>query len=207
VFFLLRHGQTDWNLAQRLQGLTDIALNETGRSQARVAAERLLGHGIDKIIASPLSRARETAQIVGETLGLEPILDARLVERNFGLFEGKDFAAVAAYRHAMGSDMRPHPDLDGLNYPHDAEPLAEVITRVDAALTHHRQAGEICLFVSHGVPFRTITHGHLGEMYSSPNAAPVRFEASGDTWFMTALDPDNAPYQAQSRSFTTMGRL
>jgi broad specificity phosphatase PhoE len=89
LLYLVRHGETDWNAAGRWQGHTDIALNETGREQARVAAERLRHVALAGIVSSDLSRARETAEIIAATLGLEiAFFDATLRERAFGPFEG-----------------------------------------------------------------------------------------------------------------------
>lgn len=206
MFFVLRHGQTDWNVQLRLQGSTDIPLNETGRAQARVAASILAGKGITKIVASPLSRALETAQIVGQRLCLEPVIDARLIERNFGLFEGMTIDEVHEHRKDMHAHMNPVADIDGKHYPDNAEPLGDVIDRVYACVNDHRVTGA-CLFVCHGIPFRAISRKFLNEMYSSPNAAPVRFDATGDGWRMTALDPDNAPIAQIHNAQTTMGRL
>lgn len=87
--YLIRHGETDWNKARRIQGRSDIPLNETGRLQALRAAAQLAGHPWDHIVSSPLSRARETAQIIARELQLpEPILIPDLVERNYGEAEG-----------------------------------------------------------------------------------------------------------------------
>ncbi|PWB96656.1 histidine phosphatase family protein [Salinibacterium hongtaonis] len=87
--YLIRHGETDWNKTRRIQGRSDIPLNETGRRQALRAAAQLAGHHWDHIVASPLSRARETAQIIAHELGLaEPIVIPELVERNYGQAEG-----------------------------------------------------------------------------------------------------------------------
>ena len=88
--------------------------------------------------------------------------------------------------------MNPQADIDGKHYPDNAEPLGAVIDRVYACVSECR-AGDNCLFVCHGIPFRAISRKFLGEMYSSPNAAPVRFENSGGRWRMIALDPENAP--------------
>ncbi|MGF3055179.1 histidine phosphatase family protein [Microbacterium sp. YY-01] len=86
---LVRHGQTDWNLARRIQGATDIPLNDTGRDDARRAAAELSGGYHHRVWASPLSRAHETAQIIAQSLGLaEPELHAGLRERTFGEAEG-----------------------------------------------------------------------------------------------------------------------
>ncbi len=92
-FFLLRHGETDWNLAGRLQGRADIPLNQKGRVQIGHAAE-VLGRvypAIDLIIASPLARARESAEIVADRLAYDKsdiIVEPLLVERCFGMGEG-----------------------------------------------------------------------------------------------------------------------
>ncbi|MDH2444447.1 histidine phosphatase family protein [Amnibacterium sp. CER49] len=86
---LVRHGETEWNRTNRVQGLTDIPLNETGRRQAREAGRRLAAERWDAIVASPLSRAAETARIIADEVGLPGVelVDA-LVERNYGEAEG-----------------------------------------------------------------------------------------------------------------------
>lgn len=87
---LVRHGETDWNRDRRIQGATDIPLNDTGRAQAREAAAALSG---DIVVASDLSRARETAEIIAEGLGLpSPRLYAGLRERAYGEAEGVEAA-------------------------------------------------------------------------------------------------------------------
>lgn len=86
---LVRHGQTDWNLERRIQGSSDIPLNEAGRAQARSTSRLLAGRHWDAMFASPLSRAWETAQIISEALGLaEPQPVAALAERSYGGAEG-----------------------------------------------------------------------------------------------------------------------
>lgn len=86
---LVRHGQTDWNLNRRIQGSTDIPLNDTGRADALAAAEALRGEHFDGIIASPLSRALDTARIIATELELgEPGLLDTIVERHYGDAEG-----------------------------------------------------------------------------------------------------------------------
>jgi broad specificity phosphatase PhoE len=85
---LVRHGETDWNAEGRLQGHTDRPLNPYGREQAKALAERLDGDGIGAVYASDLSRARETAEIVGERLGLTVVIDPDLREKNWGNWEG-----------------------------------------------------------------------------------------------------------------------
>jgi probable phosphoglycerate mutase len=113
----VRHGQTDWNRDDKLQGSTDIPLNETGRVQAHEAAAALARAGVwHAVVSSPLQRARETARIIAADLGLElgPSYPD-LVERDYGALEGtSSSAAVAA-----------HPQRD---YP-GAETLDDVAAR------------------------------------------------------------------------------
>ncbi len=73
--YLVRHGETEWNRLRRIQGLTDIPLNDTGREQARRTGMLLTRRPIARVYASPLGRARETAEIIARELGLaEPEL-------------------------------------------------------------------------------------------------------------------------------------
>jgi uncharacterized phosphatase len=87
--FFVRHGQTDWNKAGKLQGQVDIPLNANGRDQARAAAESLEGRGITRVVTSTLGRAMETGRIIAAHLALpEPTQDEGLLERAYGEFEG-----------------------------------------------------------------------------------------------------------------------
>lgn len=89
LLYLVRHGETDWNRTHRIQGSTDIPLNDTGRIQAARAGGLLARRSWDGIYSSPLSRAFETATIIGAELGLgAPRAMAALVERNYGEAEG-----------------------------------------------------------------------------------------------------------------------
>src|SRR3954467_15333441 len=87
-FYFLRHGQTKWNAEGRFQGHTDIPLNDIGLSQAHAAAAILARCPVDLIVASPLIRARTTAEIVAAQLGKPLFMDDELKERHFGAFEG-----------------------------------------------------------------------------------------------------------------------
>lgn len=91
VITLVRHGQTDWNLGRRIQGSTDIPLNDTGRAQALETAVALRAEvrGDTIVVASDLSRASETAEIIAAELGLAaPRLYPELRERSYGEAEG-----------------------------------------------------------------------------------------------------------------------
>jgi broad specificity phosphatase PhoE len=88
TFLLVRHGETDWNADGRLQGHTDRPLSDYGRRQAQRLAEELEGEQLEAIYSSDLSRARETAEIVGERLALPVELDPDLREKDWGNWEG-----------------------------------------------------------------------------------------------------------------------
>ncbi len=88
TLLLVRHGETDWNADGRLQGQTDRPLSDYGRRQARELAAELEDEDLEAIYASDLSRARETAEIVGERLGLAVVLDPDLREKDWGNWEG-----------------------------------------------------------------------------------------------------------------------
>ena len=95
--YLVRHGETDWNRARRIQGSTDIPLNDTGRAQAATTGKLLARREWSAIISSPLSRAFETASIIAREIGLpEPLSNADLVERNYGDAEGLDYETIEA---------------------------------------------------------------------------------------------------------------
>jgi uncharacterized phosphatase len=85
---IVRHGQTDWNKERRLQGTTDIELNDTGEQQAREARDFLKEGEWDAIITSPLKRARRTAEIINEGLNLPLLEMEEFAERHFGVSEG-----------------------------------------------------------------------------------------------------------------------
>lgn len=89
--YFVRHGESEWNVLGRVCGSTDIPLTDKGRRMARETGKAILEEGIkiDKIISSPLSRAYETAQIIASFLGLGVTKDHRIIEQNFGVWEGQ----------------------------------------------------------------------------------------------------------------------
>lgn len=88
-FFLVRHGETEWNRIHRIQGSSDIPLNDTGRAQALAVGAVLAKHRFDLIVSSPLTRAMETATIIARRMGMPlPLPIATIVERHYGEAEG-----------------------------------------------------------------------------------------------------------------------
>lgn len=94
---LVRHGQSTWNEARRWQGQADPPLSELGRVQARRVAARLRAEPITALYASDLRRALETAQIIGEVLGLEPQPEPRLRELDLGAWAGLTSEEIAVH--------------------------------------------------------------------------------------------------------------
>jgi broad specificity phosphatase PhoE len=152
---LARHGQTDDNLEPiRAQGFTDTPLNETGRRQAHELAERVAGLDVASLWCSDLSRASETARIVGARIGLEPRPDRRLREGDRGEWEGRLFIEIerddpdgyAAWRRAGA----------GFRFP-GGESLQEHSDRVATALSEIRATGELpALVVCHRGSIRAV---------------------------------------------------
>ena len=93
-FYFLRHGETAWNAQGRLCGSTDVSLSAAGRRQAQLLAVRLRPIAVDALYSSPLSRALETACLIGKAIGLEPVVDHRLAELNYGTWEGRTFEEI-----------------------------------------------------------------------------------------------------------------
>ena len=89
--YVMRHGQTDWNVRQVYQGQTDIPLNETGLAQAQAAKEKVWPGMVDLILCSCLTRARQTAAAVNEILRVPVIYRPDMIERAFGEWEGRSY--------------------------------------------------------------------------------------------------------------------
>jgi broad specificity phosphatase PhoE len=152
---LARHGETDDNREPlRFQGWRDTPLNDIGRRQAVELAERLAGDGIVSLWSSDLKRARETAEIVGARLGLNPRLDWRLREANRGEWEGRLFEDVARDEPERFSEwMRAGADW---RFP-GGESLQEQQNRVVACVQEIRASGGLpALAVCHGGSIRVM---------------------------------------------------
>lgn len=111
--YLIRHGQTDWNLQGRFQGREDIELNENGISQARECGRALKGEIFKAVITSPLSRARKTAEIIAENVSVgRVIIDAGIIERDFSKVSGlTPKEREAFYASGVKDDKEPWEDL------------------------------------------------------------------------------------------------
>jgi probable phosphoglycerate mutase len=146
---LLRHGQTDYNATGRLQGQVDIDLNETGRAQAQAAAEVLARVQPAAIVSSDLSRAAETAQILGALAGVAVGIDPRLRERSFGDWEGLTHTELAEQwpEQFRSWSAGAHPEGIGAETRHD---VGERVARAVTEHAGHHEEGGVIVVVAHG---------------------------------------------------------
>lgn len=159
---LVRHGETDWNVERRLQGWAPVPLSATGRAQARQLGASLADrYDVDRLVASDLPRARQTAALVAESLGVDVEADDGWRERHFGVLQGVTYEAFderypeysLAQVGAAAIDARPE----------GGESLADLRDRaLDAWDRVVATAGpdETQLVVSHGGPLYLVL-GHL----------------------------------------------
>ena len=152
MIWLIRHGQTNMNIARRLQGRRDEPLNDTGRAQAQKAAEWFRRRDIrfDRVISSPLRRAAETAGIVaGDAVPFRT--DDRLMELDCGPWEGADLRDPAPELGLFFSNPFLHPEPEGM------EPLSHVEERLSAFLSDLKEEilpGENVLISTHAVALK-----------------------------------------------------
>ena len=171
--YISRHGQTPWNVENRVSGRTDIPLTERGMEQARLLAQNAMDKGIEVIIASPLLRARQTAQAVSDAIGVPIEIDQRLIELDFGSFEG---------------EPRTDPDFQytraqfPTRYP-GGESAFKLAHRVYSCLedVKERYAGKTVLLVCHGGVCRMVRSYFMDltndeySYYFAPNAELVEY--------------------------------
>jgi probable phosphoglycerate mutase len=178
---LARHGQTAWNAIGRLQGHTDIALDDTGRDQARSLARALAGSGIAAVVTSDLSRARETGTIVADVLRLgEPHTDPELRERRFGVFEGLTRDQCASRHPAAWRAW-----IATTEAPPGGESRDDAVTRMTRALERVATAAGPVLVITHGGVMRLWLMNLLG--------TTIPLVANGTTY---TVDHDGARFTA-----------
>ncbi len=153
TIFLARHGESDWNVEKRFQGHSDRPLTNRGREQAHALADLVASEEIDAVYTSPLSRARETAEIVAVRAGLEPIALPELREVDTGSWSGLSRVDVEARFPEGFARWR-----SGGSGWEDGETYEEMAERVIGALrtiAEDHPDGRV-LVISHGGPIRAI---------------------------------------------------
>ncbi|MEM7116583.1 MAG: histidine phosphatase family protein [Chloroflexota bacterium] len=160
LLVLVRHGQTDWNIARRYQGQLDTALNENGRWQMERAAAALNGIGPDAIYTSPLKRAAHSAQIVARPFGLVPLCNGRLREMDLGVWQGEPYeigdASPNWFRRA----------------PHGGEKGRHFLARVRGWLEDWVD-GETAVVVVHGLVIQAIISILLHDPFNPWHRRPI----------------------------------
>lgn len=146
--YVARHGQTQWNLENRVCGRTDLPLTEDGWKQAWLLAERTKDLKLDVIISSPMLRARQTAEPAADIHGLEILVDDRLIEQDYGIYEG-----VSRFDEGFLANKRQF----AFRYP-GGESMMDVAHRVYGLLDDLQQnyAAKNVLLVCHGGVCRVI---------------------------------------------------
>jgi broad specificity phosphatase PhoE len=172
--YLARHGQTAYNLERRFQGHLPVPLDDTGRAQAVELAERASAHAFATLWCSPLLRARETADMVAERIGLEPHEEPRLMETDAGDWTDRLFSDVQAEDpEGFAGFINGDP---GFAFP-GGESFAEQGVRVAAALADVERGSLPALAVCHGVVIRIALFQRAGHRVALaervPNAALV----------------------------------
>jgi 2,3-bisphosphoglycerate-dependent phosphoglycerate mutase len=194
---LIRHGETDWNRTERIQGMEDIPLNALGLAQAEAVAIELgkIVVGDAEMVSSDLVRTRETAKPIIVATGLHARLDARLRERHFGVWQGKTYGewreldAVGAERHAAG-------DLD--YGPEGGETAQQFFDRSVNAVTDLAIAcdEQTLLIVTHGGVVSSLYRHSQGlgpqsaRDWSVPNASISEWRFDGANFYNERIGDD-----------------
>lgn len=197
MLYIIRHGKTDQNSKMLMQGRSDHPLNEEGIEQAEEAAQRFAGMGvvIDKVYTSPLIRAVRTAEIVAPEA--EKVSDIRLIEMDYGPYEGMDLRDPAPEVIGFFSDFVNVPAPEGM------EPLPEIVSRLGDFLEDIREeAKEKDILIStHAIAMKGAleyltpdSHGsywaknigncdiYASEIKDGSFTAPVRLDDGKDRW-------------------------
>jgi broad specificity phosphatase PhoE len=178
--YIARHGETSWNLEHKLQGWTDIPLDETGKRQAAALAESLKGVRLDAIYSSTLSRSRDTAQTVaGRTMTVKSLDSLR--ERNYGHYQGGSDTAPEYLRRSDSWDDR----LD------DGESLNQLLARAREGLQQIRRehpTGNV-LIVGHRITNQMM----LRALFDLTPEQTVKITQDNDELYLVELDPGAKP--------------
>ena len=186
---LVRHGETAWNAEGRVQGQLDIPLNDVGQKQARAVGAVLGREKFDAIYSSDLQRVMQTAAPAAKTLGMAPVLDARLRERHYGMFETLTYVEVKEkhpeeyarfHRKDLDYDFRNGESLRIFN----ERSLASV-----GEIAARHAGGSVLVFTHGGVLEMVYRHAKKAGLSSPrdfeiPNAAINRVEIAADTWLV-----------------------
>jgi probable phosphoglycerate mutase len=185
TIILARHGETDWNSERRWQGHADQPLNEAGRAQARELAESLASRRIDAVYSSDLERARETARIVADRIGLPVRLNPGLREVDVGDWSGRVHSEI---EEADPEGFRRW--QDGGQGWNGGESYEEMGERVVATVLHlaKQHAGRTILVVTHGGSIRACRATAAGIEYAASKVNAIGSMGNCEVAELTVAD-------------------
>lgn len=166
--FLVRHGQTEWNHQKRVQGHTDVHLDSVGREQAKCVALSMANEGVERILASDLTRARDTAEVIALQLGLPIELDSRLRERSYGDWEGFKYDEFTGLMSELRNGQ---PDDHHTVAPPGGESISDLQARLKGVTDSLFEVNRTTLVVSHGGACSIL----LGQLLNIPLQSDRRF--------------------------------
>ncbi|MFV9510258.1 histidine phosphatase family protein [Tepidibacillus sp. LV47] len=193
--FLVRHGQTDWNIERKYQGQKDIPLNKTGKAQASILADRFIREFvISAVYSSDLKRAKETAEEIAKRFQLKVQIHYGLRERNFGLLEGRKIDEI----------IKQYPGVHMGNIEtfgsFDIEPFHLLKNRVYLAVKEivKRHVGENIALVSHGAAINAFLHevskGEVGPgitKLTNTGISKIIYDHEKDQWIIEQINDDS----------------
>lgn len=193
TFYIVRHGETDWNARGVIQGHVDIPLNSSGKEQATALGKQLDMVDFDLVFSSDLKRAKETAELITLERSLAVATTQLLREKKFGSIEGKLVSEldeldklVASFSDEQKVTHKPEPDVES-----DAEVIARVLTFLREVAV--RSPAKTILVVSHGAVLRTLLI-HLGvftyensRSNSIANTAYITVQSDGIDFFVQEM--------------------
>jgi 2,3-bisphosphoglycerate-dependent phosphoglycerate mutase len=184
---IVRHGETDWNAGQRIQGHIDIPLSAVGHAQARATGNALKDEGFAAIYSSDLTRARQTAEATAHLARIPPQIVPELRERHYGIFEGLTYTEIVArYPEAYARHKAREPRFA----PAGGESLADLAVRLNQIFDTivRRHAGSAVAIFTHGGVLDILYRRAVGQPlhtprdFAIPNTGINWIEASGDHW-------------------------
>jgi probable phosphoglycerate mutase len=209
LFYFLRHGETVWNAEGRVCGRTDVPLSDAGQRQAQLLGLRLKAIPVQALYSSPLVRALETARLIGQIIGLDPIMDTRLAELNYGAWEGHTFDEIkrsdpAAYRDwdANPAELAPPGGETGVHLIERVTPfmadLAKWYQNGNVVVVCHKTVCRLLACHIEGVPL-----ADYRRRIPMENAALNVFEAREGKWQVLRISdtshlsdvPETIPWQ------------
>ncbi|PHM37032.1 2,3-diphosphoglycerate-dependent phosphoglycerate mutase GpmB [Xenorhabdus innexi] len=198
--YLVRHGETEWNLARRIQGQSDSPLTETGRRQALLVAHKVKSESITHVITSDLGRTRQTAEIIAQACGCEVILEPRLREINMGVLENRELSSLTQEEETWRKSL-----VDGTpngRIP-EGESMSELAERMRAALESCRDlpVGSRPLLVSHGMALVSLVCSILGLPPNSERRLRLR------NCSISRVDYQDSPWLASGWIVETTGDI